>query len=951
MIEEEWKGGWLEGWKIGSCQVGKLEVVMNNQEAERILRSRRELLLSAPVHSRAEEAAEGGCGVLGFAANLPVAGRHVLAASRQMHNRGNGKGGGIAMAGLVPEQARVNKEILASHTLLQIALLDPKAREEVEAQFIRPHFEVAQAYELPRLDDYRAVEGLEVRPPDVWRYFVRVKEEVLTHFAEEKNLVGLPARKLEDEFVYQNTYRLNDAFYASLGEKRAFVLSQGRDLSVLKIVGYAEQVVEYYRLEDQSAHVWIAHQRYPTKGRVWHPGGAHPFIGLNEALVHNGDFANYHAVGEYLRQRNIGQQFLTDTEVSVQLFDLWDRIYSYPLEITLEAMAPTTEHDFVMLPAEKQELYRAVQRTHMHGSPDGPWFFIVARSLPDEGRYELLGITDTSMLRPQVFALYENEGPGTEDGGRGLDDGRWTVDRGPWTVDDGPWAMDDGQPETANGVRDGGVQIGLIASERQAINACLRSLAEEDERFQPRADQYWVARGGSHTDGGAFRFTFRPGQGLACADKFGVSVQVNQERRQVVRSQVDPVRASAEFRRGFEDQSLHAYDDGGAASLWRWLKPAMAEATWDEIVWGLDWLRSFAAQGDGEFEFALESLNLLRDRRYDSGDKKRASVLSLVDAGLNSLFVEVPLLGAPSTNGRRRLTWENRQALNSSDGSSPDSGGRVGFMLVVDALGFPPEGEESAARWMARAVDSGWRRLAVFNWRGGRFAACGLGPESEGVRIDLYGDVGDYAGSGLDGGEVHFHGDGQDQVGQILKRGKLVIHGDVGQTFLYGAKGGEIYVAGSAAGRPLINAVGKPRAVINGTCLDYLAESFMAGDPLNGGGFVILNGVTFDEEGKLHDLESPYPGGNLFSLASGGAIYLRDPYNKVEEDQLNGGKFDALSEADWALIEPYLLENERLFGIQSGDLLMVDGETRKPDEVYRVVKVAESGVLREKENR
>ena len=44
-------------------------------------------------------------------------------------------------------------------------------------------------------------------------------------------------------------------------------------------------------------------------------------------------------------------------------------------------------------------------------------------------------------------------------------------------------------------------------------------------------------------------------------------------------------------------------------------------------------------------------------------------------------------------------------------------------------------------------------------------------------------------------------------MGQILKSGKLVIHGDVGQTFLYGAKGGEIYVMGSAAGRPLINAV------------------------------------------------------------------------------------------------------------------------------------------------
>ena len=151
--------------------------------------------------------------------------------------------------------------------------------------------------------------------------------------------------------MWRNSYQLNETFYASLGEKRAFVLSHGRDQLVFKMVGYAEQNVEYYQLQDFAAHVWIAHQRYPTKGRVWHPGGAHPFTGLNEALVHNGDFANYHSVCEYLRQRNIRQQFLTDTEVSVQLFDLWDRVYQYPLEYIIEALAPTTELDFDQLPA------------------------------------------------------------------------------------------------------------------------------------------------------------------------------------------------------------------------------------------------------------------------------------------------------------------------------------------------------------------------------------------------------------------------------------------------------------------------------------------------------------------------------------------------------------------------------------------------------------------------
>jgi glutamate synthase domain-containing protein 3 len=204
--------------------------------------------------------------------------------------------------------------------------------------------------------------------------------------------------------------------------------------------------------------------------------------------------------------------------------------------------------------------------------------------------------------------------------------------------------------------------------------------------------------------------------------------------------------------------------------------------------------------------------------------------------------------------------------------------------------------------------------------------------------VDLYGDVGDYAASGLDGAEIHLHGDGQDQVGQILKRGRLVVYGDVGQTFLYGAKGGEVFVLGSAAGRPLINAVGKPRVVINGTCLDYLAESFMAGDPHKGGGFAILNGVTYDDQGCLVDLESPYPGGNLFSLASGGAIYVRDPYRLVEDGQLNGGEFTPLTAADWSLILPYLEENERLFGITVPDLLKVDGQLRPPESVYRKIQ-------------
>jgi glutamate synthase domain-containing protein 3 len=166
----------------------------------------------------------------------------------------------------------------------------------------------------------------------------------------------------------------------------------------------------------------------------------------------------------------------------------------------------------------------------------------------------------------------------------------------------------------------------------------------------------------------------------------------------------------------------------------------------------------------------------------------------------------------------------------------------------------------------------------------------------------------------------------------------LVVHGDVGQTFMYGAKGGDIFILGNAAGRPLINAVGKPRVIINGTCLDYLAESFMAGNPLDGGGFVILNGIKLDAAGVPSDLPAPYPGGNLFSLASGGAIYIRDPRLMVGEDQLNGGRISKLSTEDWNLILPYLQENERLFGVKVDDLLKFDGQKKEPVEIYRKVE-------------
>jgi glutamate synthase domain-containing protein 1/glutamate synthase domain-containing protein 3 len=859
---------------------------MKDRIIEKLLLSRRrsidELRIPNPTYKGEEE---GGCGVVGFCATEPVSARHIHEPSRQMHNRGNGKGGGVAAIGLVPEQLGVSRDVLEHYYMMHIAFLDNGIRPELEQKYIYPYFEIETSSQMDTVGDWTTIPSLEVKPPDVMRYFVRVKPKVLDAFISKNELDGMIREEAEGEFLSQQSVKLNQEYYASLGDKKAFVMSCGKNIMILKVVGYAESITDYYKIDDLKAHVWLAHQRFPTKGRVWHPGGAHPFGAMNTALVHNGDFANYASVCEYLAQRHIYPQFLTDTEVSVLMFDLLDRIYHYPLEYIIEALAPTTELDFDRLSKEKQRLYRAIQATHMHGSPDGPWFFIIARTLRQADRFQLMGITDTAMLRPQVFAF-----------------------------------------------ADGEVQVGLICSEKQAIDATLHSLSKEDGRICPVADKYWNARGGSSTDGGSFIFTLEKEKSgkyrLNCTDKFGVPVQLPSGTEVGDLSQ--EMKRTSTHRHKIEN-GIRKHFDADSQMVFRYFTENIPGWSLADLHTALETLITLARESN-QFSQAIEVLTLLNDRRYAVGDKKRKHVLHMVRIALHQLFGLIPSIGEASAGEFRLIDLGTKGLL---------SGPRIGeTILVINAHGFPPQGTESDASLLVDAYFKGWRRFIVYNCTGQRFTGCGLGPQTEDVTIDVYDSDGDYLASGIDGLTITVHGNAQDQVGQIVKAGKLVIHGDTGQTFLYGAKGGSVFVLGNAAGRPLINSVGKPRVVINGTCLDFLAESFMAGDVFAGGGFVVLNGIIFDDQGKVIDLKEPYPGGNLFSLASGGAIYVRDPHKYLVFEQLNGGTFVNMTDQDWETILPYLLENERLFGIKVDDLLTVNGKRKRPGEVYRKVAPA-----------
>ena len=843
---------------------------------KKILQSRKDLIQNLPSPSVSQSSeAEGGCGVLGVISSVPIKGKYLVQSMVQMHNRGNGKGGGIAAIGLSAEQLGVSPKILEEDYLLQVAYIDPTIRYEVENHCIYPNFIIESAQIVPTIEDYRSI-GLEVKPPEVWRYFVRVKKELLQAFIESNHLGGLDLSQAEDEFMYHNSYSLNKTYYASLGEKKAFVVSHGKNMMVLKIVGYAEQVLQYYCLENIEAHIWVGHQRYPTKGKIWHPGGSHPFIGLHDALVHNGDFANYYSITEYLKQQNIYPLFLTDTEVAALCWDLFTRIYRYPLEYVIEVFAPTTERDFIMLSKEKQKIYKALQTTHIHSSPDGPWFFIIGRNDPYSRQLQLIGITDTSMLRPQVFALQE-----------------------------------------------GDVNIGLIGSEKQAIDMLLQTIAHEDKRFCPKADRYWYARGGSYTDGGAFIFTLDTQKNLACTDKFGKRIE--SAAYQHHQKRMCPNNSGNKMNRYEELSEKNPFD------LFNLIKKHIPEWDYETITSVMKNLRYRVEKNKEARPGIIEILTLLIDRRYPTGGLRRSDLIALFEETLFDVFDTVPVIGSSLDSTYCLITYDERKKLQSP--LHPND------ILIIDVSGFAPEGVNGTCQFLETVYLMGWRNFIAYRFNGQRNFGAGLITKQK-MKIDVYGRVGDCLAAFADGPEFYVHESVQDSVAYCFRSGKLVIYGDVGKTFEYGAKGGVAFILGDLIDRPLINSVGGTTAIINGSCKDYMGESCMAAR-----GFVILNGMAYDDHGVLVEQETPYHGGNLFPLAAASAVYLRDPRNTVGEDQLNGGKIISLSKEDWEKILPLLEENERLFGIRIEDLLTVDGLLKKPDEVYRKVIPVEVAAL------
>ncbi|MHB0911979.1 MAG: class II glutamine amidotransferase [Armatimonadota bacterium] len=309
--------------------------------------------LSAVQNPYGDDKVISNCSIFGMMnqSGRTFSGSDIMTAIANMHDRGNGLGGGFAVYGLYPDWA----EFYAAHIMFS-----SDASRKITEDYLGEHFVVAASERIPTRT--AKVEN----PPDVWRYFLEPRDE---------------------EFVTRAVMEINTTLDG------AFVFSCGKNMGVFKGVGFPEDVGDYFRLEEYEGYIWTAHGRFPTNTQAWW-GGAHPFSLLDYTVVHNGEISSYGTNRRFLEMFGYECTMHTDTEVIVYAVDLLMRRHGLTVEQTAKVLSPPL---WSMLPyTEDAEECVELRQIYSGLLMNGPFTVIIAR----EG--EMIGLTDRVRLRPLV---------------------------------------------------------------------------------------------------------------------------------------------------------------------------------------------------------------------------------------------------------------------------------------------------------------------------------------------------------------------------------------------------------------------------------------------------------------------------------------------------------------------------------------------------------------------
>lgn len=309
-----------------------------------------------------------GCGLSGMMSlkGERVDGRAIRESIAILHDRSNGLGGGFAAYGIYPER----EEEFALHVMYE----SPSAQKAAE-EIIDHDFDIDLDEKIPTRPNNNIVD-----PPLLMRYFVLPR-------ALQLHESGTSA----EDFVLERVMRINAEVPG------AFVFSSGRNMGAFKAVGYAEDIADFFRLEEYEAYTWIAHGRFPTNTPGWW-AGAHPFTLLDWAVVHNGEISSYGINKRYLEMFGYRCTMRTDTEVMAYLLDLLIRRHRLPVEVACDVMAAPFWEQIERMPEKKRRLHTALRQVYGSALVNGPFAIVFGR------QGEMVGITDRIKLRPLVAA-------------------------------------------------------------------------------------------------------------------------------------------------------------------------------------------------------------------------------------------------------------------------------------------------------------------------------------------------------------------------------------------------------------------------------------------------------------------------------------------------------------------------------------------------------------------
>jgi len=295
-----------------------------------------------------------------------VDGRAVRKSIALLHDRANGLGGGFAAYGIYPEHA--------DQFALHIMYYTPEAQEAAEI-ILAESFDIALDERIPT----RPHPGV-ANPPALRRYFALPRVGMLQES-------GLPV----EDFVLRQVMKIN----AEVGD--AFIFSSGKNMGAFKAVGYAEDIADFFRLDEYHAYIWIAHGRFPTNTPGWW-AGAHPFTLLDWAVVHNGEISSYGINRRYLEMFGYQCTMRTDTEVMAYLLDLLIRKHKLPVELACDVLAPPFWEHIDAMPEDRRTLYTTLRQIYAGALVNGPFAIVFGR------QGEMVGMNDRIKLRPLVAA-------------------------------------------------------------------------------------------------------------------------------------------------------------------------------------------------------------------------------------------------------------------------------------------------------------------------------------------------------------------------------------------------------------------------------------------------------------------------------------------------------------------------------------------------------------------